>query len=182
MPATTTVTCECGRVTLELTDPPIMTVECLCDSCRAAGQIMQTLPGAPPLLDDKSATRSVMYRKDRVRCTRGSEILREFRLKPESKTRRVVACCCNTPVFLEFTSGHWIDIYARRWPDGAGPPAEMRTMTGDLPPGAELPSDIPNLKGHSPRFFGKLIGAWIAMRFRTPTIDFVRGRLDATVQ
>ena len=157
-----------------------MTVECLCDSCRAAGKIMQTLPGGPSLLDAKSATRTVMYRKDRIRCTRGSEILREFRLKPESKTRRVVASCCNSPIFLEFTSGHWIDIYARRWPDGAGPPAEMRTMTGDLPPGTKLPSDIPNLKGHSPRFFGKLMGAWIGMRFRTPKIDFVTGKLVLT--
>ena len=108
--------------------------------------------------------------------------MREFRLKPESKTRRLVASCCNTPMGLDFTPGHWIDIYARRWPDGAGPPAEMRTMTGDLPPGTELPSDIPNLKGHSARFFAKLIGAWMAMRFRNPKIDFVRGELDASAR
>ena len=182
MGAATSVNCACGKTALELSGPPIMTVECLCDSCRAAGQVMQSLPGAPPLLDQRGATRQIMARKDRVRCVRGSENLREFRLKPESKTRRVVASCCNAPMFLDFTLGHWLDLYARRWPDGVGPPAEMRTMVGDLPPGTELPADIPNAKGHSLRFFAKLVGAWIAMRLRTPKIDFVQGKLDAATQ
>ena len=177
-----TVSCNCGVVALELIDAPIMAVECLCNSCRAAGRFMQSLPGASPLLDEKGATRSVIYRKDRIRCTRGGEALREFRLTPASKTRRVVASCYNAAMFLDFTSGHWLDVYAGRWPDGVGPSAEMRTMVGDLPPGTELSADIPNSKGHSARFFAKLIAAWMAMRFRTPKIDFVQGKLDAAVQ
>lgn len=179
MDGATTVNCACGKTALELFGPPIMTVECLCDSCRAAGQMMQSLPGAPPLLDPRGATRHIMYRKDRVRSARGRENLREFKLMSESKTRRVVASCCNAPMFMDFTSGHWLDVYARRWPDGVGPSPELRTMVGDLPPGSELPPDIPNSKSHSFRFFAKLIGAWIAMRFRTPKIDFVQGKLDA---
>lgn len=55
-------------------------------------------------------------------------------------------------------------------------------MVGDLPPGTDMPTDIPNLKGHSLRFFAKLIGAWIAMHFRTPKIDFVQGKFDALAQ
>jgi hypothetical protein len=175
----TTVECACGKAALELFGRPIMTVECLCDSCRAAGQLMQSLPGAPPIVDKRGATGHTMYRKDRIRCARGAENFREFRLKPESKTRRVVASCCNAAMFLEFTSGHWIDVYSRRWPDGIGPKPELRTMVGDLPPKSGMPSDIPNLKGHSARFFARLIGAWVAMRFRTPKIDFVKGTFDA---
>ncbi len=41
-------------------------------------------------------------------------------------------------------------------------------MTSDLPPGASLPSDIPNAKKQSLGFFAKLFGAWVAMGFRNP--------------
>jgi len=173
-----TIICDCGKVELALTGQPIMVVECLCDSCRAAGAILEALPNAPPLLDGKGGTLSAMYRKDRVACTSGDEHLREFRLKPASKTRRVVATCCNSAMFLEFTSGHWLDIYGRRWPLPETPKAEMRTMVGDLPPDTKLPDDMPNVKAHSLAFFVKLIGAWLAMGFRTPKIDYVQGAID----
>lgn len=157
-----------------------MTVDCLCDSCRAAGKIVEGLPKGEPLLDAHDATRTTMYRKDRIRCARGGDHLREFRLVPTSKTRRVVAACCDAPMFMEFTRGHWIDIYAHRLPAESAPPAEMRTMAGDLPAGTELPSDLPNLKSHSLSFFARLLAAWVAMRFRRPSINFVKGTLDVS--
>jgi hypothetical protein len=169
----TTVTCDCGDAALILQGDPIMVVECLCDSCREAGKIMEALPGAAPLLDGKGATAAAMYRKDRIRCARGDASMEAFRLKPESKTRRVLAKCCNTPMLMEFTSGHWIDVYTARWPEELRPSPEMRTMVRDLPADTGMPNDIPNLKGHSGKFFARLLGAWIAMRFRRPKIDFV---------
>ncbi|MGQ0661240.1 MAG: hypothetical protein ACT4N3_10290 [Sphingosinicella sp.] len=156
-----------------------MTVECMCDSCREAGAILESLPAAAPVLDGKGATLSAMYRKDRVECSRGAEHMREFRLNPESKTRRVVATCCNSAMFLEFTKGHWLDIYGKRWPPLAMPRPEMRTMVGDLPAGPAVPDDIPNSKTHSLTFFVRLLGAWAAMRFRSPAINFVHGAIDA---
>jgi hypothetical protein len=33
------------------------------------------------------------------------------RLKPESPTRRMVAGCCDTPMFLDFTKAHWLTIF-----------------------------------------------------------------------
>jgi len=139
---------------------------------------MQTLPAAPPFLEANGATRFVLYRKDRVRSLKGADILKEFRLTPEAKTRRVVATCCNTPVFLEFLNGHWLSLYGCLWPAGAMPPLEMRTMTGDLPAGSALPDDVPNGQRHSVSFFVKLLGAWIAMGFRSPEIAFVNGELQ----
>lgn len=120
----------------------------------------------------------VMYRKDRVQCGKGAARLREFRLTDTTKTRRVVATCCNTPMFLDFTQGHWIDLYGHLWPEEALPPLQLRTMTGDLDDPSHLPHDVPNLKTHSPKFFLRLIGAWAAMGFRTPKIGYVQGRLD----
>jgi len=139
---------------------------------------MQTLPAAPAVLETNGATRFVLYRKDRVRFLKGTHLLKELRLTPEAKTRRVVATCCNTPVFLEFTNGHWLSLYGRLWPAGTLPPLEMRTMTSDLPAGSALPDDVPNGKRQSFSFFVKLLGAWIAMGFRSPKIAFVNGELQ----
>ena len=106
------LTCTCGQAALEVHGKPIISVECLCADCQGAGAFLQSLPGAPSTLDQKGATRFVLYRKDRVRCEQGRDLLREHRLSKESTTRRVVAACCNTPMFLEFTSGHWLAFTA----------------------------------------------------------------------
>jgi hypothetical protein len=140
---------------------------------------LQALPAAVPVLEGSGATRFVLYRKDRVRFGAGTGHLKEFRLSPEAKTRRVVATCCNTPVFLEFHGGHWLSLYGRLWPTGTLPPLDLRTMVVDLPPGTTLPDDVPNNKRQSASFFARLLGAWIAMGFRSPKVGFVNGEIRA---
>jgi hypothetical protein len=130
--------------------------------------------------DQNGATRFVLYRKDRVQCDKGKERLREHRLSKDSKTRRVVAVCCNTPMFLEFTDGHWLSIYGGLWSSTTLPALELRTMTRSRPAGVVLPDDVPNPSTHTFSFYAKLFGAWAAMRFRAPKIGFVEGRLDAS--
>lgn len=156
-----------------------MSTECCCNSCREAGGKLQSLPGAPPLLEDSGTTRFVVYRKDRVRFLQGTDALKELRLTARSPTRRVVASCCNTPVFLEFQNGHWLSLYGGLWPAAALPPLEMRTMAGDLPDPTVLSDDVPNAKTHSVSFFAKLLGAWVAMGFRSPKITIVNGEIHA---
>jgi len=129
-------------------------------------------------MDKHGASRLVLYRKDRLECLCGEQRLKEHRLRPESPTRRVVATCCNSAMFLDFTKGHWVNIYGQRWLPGTMPQPDLRTMTMDLPEGTSLPADVPNARRQSIAFFAKLIGAWIAMRFRTPKIAFVHGVLD----
>jgi hypothetical protein len=170
MTQTTQLHCACGQVHLEVVRAPIVSTECCCNSCRAAGARLQTLPAAPPILGPHGETRFVLYRKDRVRFLKGVEHLKELRLTPEAKTRRAVATCCNTPVFLEFQAGHWLSIYGGLWPTGALPPLALRTMTSDLPDASMLPRDVPNYKWQSASFFAKLFGAWVAMGFRSPKI------------
>jgi hypothetical protein len=99
----------------------------------------------------------------------GQEHLEEHRLSPDSPTRRVVAACCNSAIFLDFTRGHWLTIYRDRFPTGA-PPVEMRVMTEQRASGIELADDVPNYARHSGKFMLKLIAAWIAMGFRRPEI------------
>ncbi|WP_205602471.1 GFA family protein [Chelativorans alearense] len=178
MTETIKLSCTCRAVEMVAESPPIMSTECLCTSCRTAAGVLEALPGAPQLREATGGTRMQMYRKDRVRCVKGAANLREYRLTEKTKTRRVIAVCCNTPMFLDFTEGHWVDLYGSLWPEGSLPPLQMRTMTADLDDPSALPGDVPNHKTHSVGFFVRLVGAWAAMGFRRPKIDYVEGVLD----
>ena len=134
-----------------------------------AGRQFEQLASAPPVLDSDSGTGLILYRKDRVQCMMGQQYLEEHLLKPDSPTRRVIAKCCNSAMFLDFTKGHWLSMFRNRFPTGA-PPLEMRVMTKERRVGVELADDMPNYSGHSGKFMLKLIAAWIAMGFRRPEI------------
>jgi hypothetical protein len=75
----------------------------------------------------------------------------DHRLTEDAPTRRVVATCCNSPMFLDFEPGYWVSLYRSTLPDQA-PAPEMRTYTV--------------------RFFLKLLVGWAAMGFRRPTLSF----------
>ena len=169
----TVLTCRCGACRMVLRGPPIMAAECMCASCAAAAARLEALPGAEPVRSALGGTAYVLQRKDRFGMQAGADRLAAFRLTPSSGTRRVVATCCNTPMFLEFLAGHWVSVYADRWPAAARPAMQMRTVAGDRVGGPPLPDDIPNLKGHDARFMLRLLSAWVAMGFRTPRLGFV---------
>ncbi|MCQ0091370.1 GFA family protein [Roseovarius sp. M141] len=174
---TTRIGCTCGQTRLEVRGAPIASVECCCASCREAGERFRHLEGAPDILTEYGATPFVMYRKDRVRFLGGSEGLKAVRLSQDASTRRIVATCWNTPVFLELKGGHWLSLYGELWSDGTRPPPQMRTMASNLPSGAVLPDDIPNAKKQNLGFFARLFGAWVAMGFRNPKMS-VTGEID----
>jgi hypothetical protein len=163
--------CRCGKVKLEAVGRPILTASCYCASCQEAGSRFEQLASAPPVLNPDGGTDYVLYRKDRVQCVTGQEYLEEHRLKPDSRTRRVVATCCNSAMFLDVTKGHWLSIYRNRFA-AAAPPLEVRLMTKERRAGVELADDLPNYRGHSGKFMLKLIAAWIAMGFRRPEITW----------
>ena len=138
-------TCRCGKVTLEAVGRPILTASCYCASCQEAGRRFGQL------LNPDGGTDCVLFRKDRVRCVTGQEHLEEHRLKPGSPTRRVLATCCNSAMFADFTKGHWLTMYRNRFAAGA-PPVEMRVMTRDRRAGVVLADDVPSAAGYPARF------------------------------
>jgi hypothetical protein len=168
----TSASCRCGKVELQLTGAPIVRAICYCASCQEAGRRHQAAPGADPVLADDGGTDYVLYRKDRVRCVNGGDLLEERRLKPDSPTRRLFAHCCNTAMAADFTKGHWLSLYRGRLAGDIPPPA-MRVMTTNRPAGVTLPDDVPSYPGHSGKFMGKLLLAWLAMGFRRPAVDGV---------
>lgn len=179
MPQTTPLMCRCGAVRLEVQGAPMISAECYCNSCREAGRRLSALDSAPAMLNANGGTPYALYRKDRVRFTQGSELLRQFKLKPDSPTRRVVASCCNTPIFTEFSHGHWLSLYADLWPDDTRPPMALRTMTSDLGPEVTLDDALPNARHQNLAFYFALLTAWAAMGFRVPKLDFIKGAINA---
>jgi hypothetical protein len=175
-----TLACRCGTVRLAVRGAPILAAECHCDSCRAAAaRLAAALPGAPEVRAENGGVPYVLYRKDRLAFPAGTGRLQEFRLTPASRTRRIVAACCGTPLFTEFEGGHWLSLFSSLWPKDVRPPPEIRTMTGDRPTGTVLDDSVPNARRHTASFMLKLLAAWVAMGFRVPKIAVPGGSLEA---
>lgn len=171
--------CRCGKVHLALEGAPIITAECHCNSCRAASTRLEAVGVNPRMAEPNGGTRFVLYRKDRVRFTEALDQFKEFRLKPESPTRRVIAGCCNTPLFLEFKGGHWLSLYAGLWPADHRPPPDLRTMLGDRKDKPVFDDGVPSGAWATAKFYALLLGSWIAMGFRVPKIPVTGGEINA---
>jgi len=165
----TTISCRCGKARMSVRGTPIVTAACHCTSCRTAAEGFLALPGAPQVLNDDGGVDFVLHRKDRVTFLSGYDLLRGHRLTPTSSTRRILAGCCDTPMFLEFEKGHWLSVYRDRF-GAAAPAIDMRVMTGDRPQGSDFGDAIPSYRTHCPKFMWRLLTAWAAMGFRVPRL------------
>jgi hypothetical protein len=154
--------CACGAVALEAEGPPILSVICHCADCREAGRRIAARPGARPVLDAHEGTAMLLFRKDRVRPLAGSGTLEAQRLIPKSPTRRLVAPCCGSGLYLDFGPGHWLSVY-RGAVEGEAPPATMRIQAGDAARGLPPPRAH---AGFPPVFLFRLLAARLAMALR----------------
>lgn len=161
--------CRCGEATITLIGEPIECVICYCESCRTAGRGFERDLGAPQTVHVDGGVDYCLYRKDRVKSAQGAHHLREYRLRPNSPTRRVVAGCCGSPMFLDFTPGHWLTVFRDRLAEQA-PEPQMRIMARDKPEGVALSNAIPTYDTQPPRLMIKLFAAWAAMGFRRPKV------------
>ena len=158
------VNCKCGNVELETTGEPIVSAACYCDDCQQAVAKLERLPNAPAVLDKAGGTEFLLFRKDRMKCTEGEQYLSDHKLKAESPTRRVVASCCNSFMFLDFQKGHWFSICRSRF-EGNTPPPQMRIQTRFKPEGVDIPQDAPVYSRFPVGFIAKLLLARAAMLF-----------------
>ena len=158
--------CSCGSVELEASGAPIVSNVCYCDDCQEGGRQIETLPRAPAVRDADGGTAYLVYRKDRVRCSKGAPLLKGYKIKEKSATNRVVAGCCNSAMLLNFDdSKHWVDVYRARI-QGDAPPLQMRICTKFKPGTGDIPEDVPHYPSFSFKFIAKLIAARIAMALR----------------
>jgi hypothetical protein len=166
---TRSAACRCGETTIELAEEPIQSVICYCESCRTAARGFEQDFGAPRTVGADGGVGYCLYRKDRVKIAKGARHLREYRLKPQSPTRRVVASCCGSPMFLDFTPGHWVSMFRDRLPAPA-PEPQMRIMTKDAPEGSAPSDAIPSYPSMPPPLMIRLLAAWASMGLRRPKV------------
>ena len=156
-------TCACGRVEYEASGKPIVSSVCYCDDCQNGGAQIEALPNAPAVRDGDGGTPYILYRKDRIACTKGAELLKSYKLKDTSITNRMVATCCNSAVVVSFDRGpHWISAYRARF-CGELPPLQFRMCTKFKPDGVEIPNDVPSSRGYPLGLIVKLLASRVAM-------------------
>lgn len=141
--------CRCGATGLAASGRPIVGVVCGCADCRAAEAVFVDM-GAPPTSAGAEGTAAILFRNDRVSVLRGGEHLRQFRLTDSSPTRRIVAACCTSPMFLDFEKGFWLSLYRDR---------------------ADPPETVTPLRSSNARFVFRLMAAWAGAGFRLPARD-----------
>jgi hypothetical protein len=155
--------CPCGSVVLEAIGAPITSVVCYCDDCQEGSRQIEALPNARPVQDPDGGTAYIVYRKDRVKCSRGALLLKSHKIREKSVTNRVIATCCNSAMFLNFDDAkHWVDVYRSRL-TGDIPPLQMRICTKFRPENGDVPSDVPLYSSYPLKFLAKLAAAKFAM-------------------
>jgi hypothetical protein len=155
--------CSCGSVELEAIGAPMISAVCYCDDCQEASRQIEALPNASSVQDPDGGTAYILYRKDRVKCTRGTLLLKSHKIREKSATNRVIATCCNSAMFMNFDDGkHWVDVYRSRF-KGDIPPLQIRICTKFKPENGDLPSDVPSYSSYPLKFLAKLVAARIAM-------------------
>ena len=157
--------CACGGVELEAIGTPILSTASYCDDCQEGARQIEALPNARPVLDPDGGSAYLLYRKDRINCSNGAERLRDYKIQNESPTRRVVASCCNSAMFLDFQKGHWFSAYRARF-EGDVPPLQMRIQTKFKPKDRQIPNDVPSYPTYPIKFIAKLMSARVAMLLR----------------
>ncbi len=159
----TTARCACGSVELQAIGAPITCVVCYCDDCQEGSCRIEALPNALPVRDPDGGTAYVLYREDRVECSKGTQFLQRHKLREKSATNRAVATCCNSAMFMDFDdSKHWVPVYRARFGEDR-PPVEMRVLTKFKPENDGVPDDVPSYSSLPLTFMAKLAAARIAM-------------------
>ncbi len=122
--------CRCGAVELGAWAGPIIVATCYCDDCQAAAQrLVDSTNTAPPVTAD-GGSEFMVFRRDRIACTRGAENLEAMRLTAASKTRRMIAGCCTTPMYVAFDDKKpWVSAVRASFGAGA-PPVECGSARG----------------------------------------------------
>lgn len=158
-----TASCSCGSVELEASGAPISSVVCYCDDCQAGSRQIEALPNARPVQDPDGGTAYIHYRNDRVKCSRGAQLLKSYKIREKSATNRVVATCCNSAMVMKFDDArHWVSMYRARF-QGDILPLQMRICTKFKPENGDVPGDVPNYSTFPLKFLAKLLAARIAM-------------------
>jgi hypothetical protein len=121
--------CRCGAVEVGAWSNPIVVTACYCDDCQGASGRLAASANSASLAGADGGTEFMVFRRDRIACRRGAERLEAMRLTAATKTRRMVAGCCATPMYVGFDDKRpWVSAFRASFGPDA-PPVEMRICT-----------------------------------------------------
>lgn len=104
--------CACGRVKFEAVGERMIRIACYCDDCQAVAKQIDALSNGHSGIGPDGGTVSTLYRKDRIRCVQGQELLKPHKLTAKSHATRMLASCCNSNMTTEFDN--WLPLSALR--------------------------------------------------------------------
>ena len=158
--------CRCGEVELVATGCPIVSTVCYCVDCQTGSRQIEDLPGAGPVREADGGVAYILYRRDRLRCSRGAALLKAYKLKPSSVTNRMVATCCNSAMIVTFDKGpFWVSAYRGRF-QGDLPRLDMRICAKSRAGGLAVPTDAPSFPGYPAALMARLLMSGLAMLVR----------------
>jgi hypothetical protein len=158
-----TARCRCGGVEMEAIGTPIVSSVCYCVDCQNGSRQIEELPNAGSVREADGGTAYILFCKDRLSCSKGASLLKNYKVKAGSATNRVVASCCNSAMFMNFDKGpFWVSAYRARFQGGL-PPLEMRICTRSRPNGVAIPADAPS---YPVTLMMKLLTSGLAMWLR----------------
>jgi hypothetical protein len=160
--------CRCGAVEVGAWAEPIAVNSCYCDDCQAAAERLAASTSSAPAPSADGGTEFMLFRRDRIACTRGAEHLKATRLTDATKTRRMIAGCCATPMYVAFDDRRpWVS--ALRAPFGAdAPPVEMRICTRFRGSGDKAEDGLRSHPGYPPAMMLRILAVWPLTLFSRP--------------
>jgi hypothetical protein len=160
--------CRCGAVEIGAWAEPIVVTACYCDDCQAAAQRIAESAASEPTASADGGTEFMLFRRDRIACTRGAENLQAMKLTAASKTRRMIAGCCKTPMYVGFDDKRpWVSAFRASFGADA-PPVEMRICTRFRRSDDKANEGLPSHPGYPLAMIVRILAAWPLMLFRRP--------------
>src|SRR5258708_14446234 len=152
-----TASCACGSVELATIGATIVSNVCYCGDCQQGSRQIEALPNAGSVRDPDGGTAYILYRRDRIECSKGASLLKSYKIRESSVTNRVVAACCSSAMFMNFDKGpHWVSAYRARF-QGDLPPLQMRICTKYKSPDVVRSDDAPSYPAYPLRVVANLL-------------------------
>ena len=164
--------CRCGAVEVGAWGAPIVVSACYCNDCQEAARRLAASADLVSAAGADGGTEFMVFRRDRIACMRGAENLQPMRLTAASKTRRMIADCCATPMSVSFDDKRpWVSALRAGFGAGA-PPVEMRICTRFRRPENKPEDGLPEHPGYPAAMILRILAAWPGMLFGRPVGSF----------
>ena len=160
--------CRCGDIEIAGWGEPIIVTACYCEDCQAAAQRVAERSSSASLANADGGTEFMVFRRDRIACRRGKDRLQAMRLTDTTRTRRMIASCCATPMYLAFDDKRpWASAFRSNFGADA-PPVEMRICTRFRRSDDKAEDRLPSHSGYPPAMMARILAAWPLMLFSRP--------------